>query len=58
MLKSFPLLLSALELYGCMFLFACVSITGLIFIIIVVRETKGKNLDVLEIKENKPKIEL
>lgn len=45
-----PVLLANFDLYGCMFMFAMVSLVGLVFTIFVVKETKGKNLDVLELK--------
>lgn len=48
MLKSFPILLINFELYGCMSLFATVSVLGFLFTFFVVEETKGINLDVLE----------
>lgn len=53
-LKIFPIMLFALDVYGSMLLFACVLIVGILFTIFVVRETKGVKLDVLEanIKES------
>lgn len=45
--KLFPYFLKMLELYGCMWLFAGVTLFGLLFSVFVVKETKGKNLDVL-----------
>lgn len=48
MLRLMPVILHSLQLHGCMWLFAGVSVVGLIFTIAVVKETKGKNLDVLE----------
>lgn len=48
MVKLFPSMLLALELHGCMFLFAFVSVLGIIFTKFVVPETKGRNLDVLD----------
>lgn len=42
----------ALEVHGIMFLFACVISIGLVFTIFLVRETKGVNLDILEINGN------
>lgn len=50
MLKIFPTLLFALEVDGIMFLFGCVLASGFIFTLLVVRETKGINLEVLENK--------
>lgn len=49
-LKSFPLLLARLELHGCMALFASVAVAGMVFTLVTMGETKGKNLDVLEMK--------
>lgn len=47
MLKSFPLLLDGIQLYGCMWCFACVAMLGFSFAWLVVPETKGTNLDQL-----------
>lgn len=55
MLRLLPVLLANLELYGCMWLFACIMVTGLCFTIFVVKETKGLNLDVLEVNKNETK---
>lgn len=43
-LKFFPILSIVLELYGCLWLFASVSVFGIVFIAAFVPETKGKNL--------------
>lgn len=48
MLKCFPILLINCDLYGCMALFATVSVLGFLFTLFIVEETKGINLDVLE----------
>lgn len=48
MLKIFPSLLLGLDLYGCMFLFSSVNVLGVIFTKLVVPETKGRELDVLD----------
>lgn len=48
MLMIFPYLLYYLELHGCMFLFAAVSTFGVFYTVYVVPETRGKNLDSLE----------
>lgn len=53
MLMIFPYLMYYLQLHGCMFLFATVSAIGLVYTIYVVPETRGKNLDNLEIPEKK-----
>lgn len=52
MLKIFPSMLVALDLYGCMFVFAFVNVLGILFVKFIVPETKGRNLDVLEGPEN------
>lgn len=53
MLRLMPVLLDHLDLYGSMWMFATVAMIGLVFTIIVVKETKGKNLDVFEVKPTK-----
>lgn len=50
MLKAFPILQEVIGLYGCMWMFSIVAILGLIFTSMMVQETKGKNLDILENK--------
>lgn len=50
MLKIMPTLLEVMHLFGCMFLFAGVILVGFVFTVLVVRETKGINLDVLQQK--------
>lgn len=45
-----PILVQHIDLYGSLWLFAFVSAVGLIFTIFVVKETKGNNLDLLEVK--------
>lgn len=52
MLIIFPYLKMYLDLHGCMFLFAAVSVFGVFYTVYVVPETKGKNLDVLETAES------
>lgn len=47
-LKMFPLMLAEIGLHGCMFLFATVGVLGMVFTLYTMNETKGKNLDVLE----------
>lgn len=49
-------MLFALEVHGSMLLFACVIIIGMLFTIFLVRETKGINLDVLEVKDQNKNI--
>lgn len=48
MLRIMPTLLGKLDLYVSVWMFASFALAGLLFTIFVVRETKGKNLDVLE----------
>lgn len=48
MLKTFPLLMVSISLYGCLWMFACVSIFGIVFTVFAVTETKGSNLDTIE----------
>lgn len=50
-LSLFPIMLTSIELYGCIWFFSSMATFGLLFTIFVVKETKGKNLDVLD--ENK-----
>lgn len=54
-LKFFPIMVELLELHMCMWIFAAISVVGIIFVVTVVPETKGKNLTVAlqnEVKEN------
>lgn len=55
MLRLMPLLLDQLQLYGCMWLFAVVCTVGLVFTVVVVKETRGINLDVLEVPSSETK---
>lgn len=59
MLKSFTFLTISIGLFGCILMFLGVVLAGLIFIIFVVPETKGKCLDVAldksEAVERQPK---
>lgn len=48
MLLFFPLMLDTFELHGCMWLFACASSAGFVYTLLVVKETKGINLDQLQ----------
>lgn len=43
-------MLENFDLFGCMWFFATVAIVGFVFILFVVEETKGKNLDQLDEK--------
>lgn len=48
MLNSFEYLKRTIHLYGCVLMFLGVALFGIVFIILMVPETKGKNLDVVE----------
>lgn len=43
--KTFPILLNALELYECMFIFGVGSIVGALFVFIATEETSGQRID-------------
>lgn len=45
-LKFFPVLVEILQLHTCMWIFAAISVVGIVFVIAAVPETKGKNLTV------------
>lgn len=45
MLRFFPVMLATFGLHGCMWFFTCVSVSGFVFTLLVVKETKGMNLD-------------
>lgn len=55
-LKTFPLMLACIGLHGCMFVYASVAAFGMVFTVFVMDETKGRNLDVLEVVEAKDKV--
>lgn len=40
--------MDTISLYGCLWMFACVSIFGIVFTLFAVTETKGSNLDTIE----------
>lgn len=46
----FPILLQQMELLGCMVIFMIGNIIASIYIVFVLKETKGKSLDSLETK--------
>lgn len=48
-LKLFPILMDIINLYGCMWVFAATCFAGGIFVIFVVPETKGKNLNTVDV---------
>lgn len=43
--KILPFLLNKIDVHGCMIMHAVLSVFGIIFIAIVLKETKGKSLD-------------
>lgn len=48
MLRTLPVVLFHIHLYGCMWVFAAVNIFGFVFTLTFIEETKGKNLDTLD----------
>lgn len=50
-LKMFPILMEALELYGCMMIYGSGCIAGAIFVLFVLKETSGQSLDDVESDE-------
>lgn len=44
----FPILMSIIDMHGCMLFFAATCAFGIIFVCIFVDETKGKTLDLLK----------
>lgn len=49
MIKILPSLISLLEMYGAMYLFALISVVGTILVLVLQPETKGKSFE--EIKK-------
>lgn len=45
MVKIFPIIADAIGMHGCWFLFAGVAFGGVIFVLAVLPETKGKSFD-------------
>ncbi|KAG4071907.1 hypothetical protein HA402_006068 [Bradysia odoriphaga] len=45
MVKTFPIIAATVGMYGCWFLFAGVAFGGVIFVLAVLPETKGKSFD-------------
>lgn len=43
--KTFPILLNAIDLYGCMFIYGCGCIIGAIFVFIATKEMSGQRID-------------
>lgn len=55
-LNLFPILLGIIDLYGCMMIFAVLSVLGGIFVACL-KETNGSSLDNADEPEQKAKIE-
>lgn len=43
--KMFPILIEAIDLYGCLLVYSFGSTIGFVFILFVLKETTGKSLD-------------
>lgn len=50
-LKIFPFLLDSIDVHGCMAMFAILSTLGIIFVATVLKETVGRSLDDIGVKE-------
>lgn len=46
--KYFPILSETIEMYGCLCIMSGTCILGILFVIFVLDETKGKSLDSIE----------
>lgn len=46
--KYFPIMSEMIGLYGCLTIMSSCCIFGILFVIFVMEETKGKNLDSIE----------
>lgn len=51
MLKAFPLMMKAFNLYVCMWIFAGACLMGIPFSIFVVKETKGITVNQLKVQQ-------
>lgn len=49
--KILPFLLNKIDVHGCMIMHATLSLLGIIFIAIVLKETNGKSLDSVGVDE-------
>lgn len=56
--KSFPLLMEKINLYGCFTIHGLFCVGGILFVIFVMDETKGKNIDDIERKQKKSIVEM
>lgn len=45
MVKTFPIIAATIGMFGCWFLFAAVAFAGVVFVITLLPETKGKSFD-------------
>lgn len=41
----YPILIEAIDLYGCLLVFATLCLVGFVFVLIVLQETTGNSLD-------------
>lgn len=57
MAKTFPILLNAIDLYGCMVIYGCGSIVGAIFVLFATEEMSGQRIDDVDEYKNDPKSE-
>lgn len=51
----FPILSETIHLYGCMTMYAVCSAFGIIFVAIVIKETKGKSLHTIDKESDEPR---
>lgn len=48
--KTFPIAMSIIGLHGCMMIYGIGCVVGAVFVLVVLKETKGKSLDGVDIK--------
>lgn len=51
---TFPILMEIINMHGCMLIFAITCALGVVFLIFLVDETKGKTLDLLNVEKSDP----
>lgn len=56
-LKLYPTLLDLFDLHGCLTVYGIGCIIGFLFVLFVLKETKGRSLDDIGVKEKKQPIE-
>lgn len=49
--KILPFLLNTIDVHGCMIMHAILSLLGIVFIALVLKETNGKSLDNVGVEE-------